>query len=220
MKISLENKNTLLFVILLFLIFSIIAVSIYNFLTREEESPQDLFEEEVAVLGGYEIRETSDGIVIENKEGKFSLLAPMGWVAENYGEKVTLSSSPLNFIEDEDSLDNILDNTKNGDTCMFSIRITRYGEREEVEGTTKVMDLLQLIGAIEGGGMGDPYYNTVFVDNNMALEAGTKEGDEKYVFVEVPFEDKIYSFTSGITSSSECIEMFSQVLGQIRIGRE
>lgn len=215
MKISLNNKNTFLFVILLILIFSIVAVSVYNFLTKKKEIVQDIIEEGVVVMGNYEVKEINEEIIIKNKSGKFSLLAPKGWIVENYGEKVTLLSSPFSFDQEID----ILDNVKNNDACMFSIKITRYSNMGDQK-ITKVMDLMQLMDAVEEGEMEDPYYRTIFVDNKMALEVGSREEEEKYVFVELPFEDKIYSFTSGMTSSEKCMEAFSQVLGQVRVGGE
>lgn len=215
MKISLDNKNVFLFIIFLILIFSVIAVSVYNFFTKKEEIPENVFEEDIVVIGDYEVKEINEETIIESKAGKFSLLAPKGWVVENYGEKVTLLNSPFSFDQEID----ILENIKDSDACMFSIKITKYNQIEG-QSITKVMDLVQLTNSVEEGEIEDPYYSTTFVDNNMALEVGSKEGEEKYIFVELPFEDKIYSFTSGMTSSEKCIEVFSQVLGQVRIGRE
>lgn len=210
MKIDLKDKNVFLFIILLFLVILFAIISIYNYATREKDNSQEYSEERTVAIGNYVIQDTNDGSIIQNKEAKFSLLAPKGWVVERYEGKITLLSSPLTSEQYE--------NIEEIDVCMFNIKITKHNKIEG-EGKTGVMDLLDLIDSIEKGQRKDSYYNVIFVDNNIAIETRSIEEDKKYVFVEVPFEDRIYSFFSGMTSLDVCIDNFDKILEQVKINR-
>ena len=61
-------------------------------------------------------------------------------------------------------------------------------------------------------------YEVIKVSDHLALkEVHRQEGTERYILVEIPINNTIYSFSSGLIFSEKCLQEFNKILETVSI---
>jgi len=184
--------------------------------TKEEETEEGETFYEIEFAKEYTIRDTSEGKVVENKEEGFFAMVPDGWVVKQYAEELVLFSPEIEFNEHGDF---ILESAKEKGGCGVSIEIKKCKKVDpEIETDAEV--LRHLIAEIKENPIETETkkQRVVMIDNKSALEKITlQKGEVKYILVEIPVDNIVYSFSTGVIFAEKCIQEFNKVLQTVEI---
>jgi len=189
----LKKNKYVFFVVVLVLIMLVLAV-----LTRSknQENSTAGVNQGVELLGDYKVLEKSEGRFIENKEANLTFKIPDNWVAKDYGSKIGFFNSETNTQGN----------------CSIIVGVKKY-----VSGKNGAEDLASLIKNLEVGEKKD-YYGVVSVAGQKALKTIIKKEDGTiYVSVDLPLENNIYSFSTGLVFSEKCLEELDNFLKTVEI---
>ncbi len=202
MNFKFKNKKVVIFVVIIILI--LIIVGLFWWQSKRTVS-------EVEFVKGYEIKDTPEGTIVENKKEKFTAKVPDGWIAKDYVTSVGLFSPETEFDENGGFLDSV----REKGACGIGIEIREYENGEE-----KVEYLKDFIGMTQRNSieMEKAGYSVVIIDGKPALKTTIKKDEEiRYIEVEVLINNTVYFFTSGLIISQKCVQEFDNVLETISI---
>jgi len=208
------KKTKIAFFIVLFLI--LISMGIFLWINKEDFfGTNPGYEKEF--VGDYLIKNTSEGEIIENKEGGLIVRVPKSWVVKQYGFELNLFSPEVEF-DDEGVF--ILNSFKEQGACAVNIQIIK----SETRGSNIETDserLIKLIKKVRKNPIKDEtkIQEVVNINGKIALKE-TRFFDNRrkfYVLLEIPVDNLVYSFSTGVIYSEKCILEFNKVLETVKI---
>ena len=177
---------------------------------------------ELSLVEDYQIKETPEGILIENQKENLKFQTPQGWdtkISESAsgGGEVVLSSPDLE-INPNSPFFLLLDKG-----AVITSRVEKYLTTNP-EGFTNADSIRQFISSYrkDSTQSEESGYKVIEVDSWFALEE-IVEGNEKtgrIISVKIPIENKVYFFEITISSEDQekYTEEFNQFLKTISIG--
>lgn len=215
-----ERVGIFIIVIILFLILG------GAFLWQESRFPKSKTVYQRTFVDGknYEIIDTPEGKIVENKKERLIVKVPEDWIVKKYEETVGLFSPGTDFNQ----YGGFLESIKKKGTCLISITIYKC-KKVDPEIATDVDEIRYLINQIQNLTLEksretteepEIIYEVETVGNKSALRRiFLKKGEEKYISVEVPVDNTVYSFESGIILSEKCIQEFNNFLKTVLINK-
>lgn len=217
MKFNLKTQKNLILIIALVTV--IIAGGIFFGITRKnkEELEKPISKNTFASIESYEIIETPGGKIVENKNEGFRINLPDGWRVEKdkiFGTEI--------YLFDLNVGDNFIKSAKEKGACGMSIEIYK-SEKIDSELTTFAEDLKNEITYIEENpekmaGEERPKNEIILVDNKKGIKRTyLREGQVRFIGVEIPIGQTVYNFSSGFITNQECVEKFYKILETVSI---
>jgi len=212
------NRKFFIFIIILLLLAS---GGVFWWWSTKEKEPEDgetIWE--IEYVGGYEIKDTSEGKIVENKEYGLVVTVPEGWTVKNYDkEGIGIFSLEVEF----DERGAFLNSAREKGGCIIGIEIKEC-KKVDPELTTDAEDLRMLIANIQENSteLDDEKtrYEVIVINDKKALKTSyLKEGEEKYTTVEVSVDNIVYSFNNGIIFAEKCIQEFDKFLETVSINK-
>jgi hypothetical protein len=171
----------------------------------------------------YEIIETPEGKLVENKKEGFKMLAPKEWqvvmgAVDNPFDPQVILLSP------EVENNNFIKSAKEKGACGMSVEIYK-SEKVNPGITTFADDLRNEIADIQSNiekyrKEEHPRNEVILVDNNSSIKR-TYIRDGKVTLIEtvVPVGQTVYNFSSGLIVNQKCVEEFNKILSTVSINK-
>ena len=212
-----KNKKIVIFAIVILLV--LLAGGLFWWWNSPDSKLKRWWVEEIIIKGSvrdFSIEDTPEGKIIQNKKEGFKVVVPAGWMVKKEYENIALYSPEVKFDE-RGAL--IFESIKKGG-CGMNIQIKKYNkENNEIS-----VDIEHLNMVIEGVKRGfyveekEPKYEIVSIDGKEGLKnTYIEENKIKYVTLEIPSDNTIYSFNSGFIFSEKCIDEFNKILETVEI---
>jgi len=169
----------------------------------------------------YEIKDTSEGKIIENKEEGLTFKVPEGWGVKKYDEGISLFSPEVEFDQYGDVL---IESLKEKGGCGVGVKVVEYKSEPAI--TIEVGFLRGLINRIQENSTVQESPITIEkrevikVDDKLALKRiFFHKGEQKSISVEIPINNTIYSFENGFIFSEKCLQKFNKFLETVLINK-
>ncbi|MFH1656397.1 MAG: hypothetical protein ABH956_01320 [Candidatus Nealsonbacteria bacterium] len=170
----------------------------------------------------YQITENDLGQkFVENKEYGLKVEVPENWIVEYFGDEIDILSPEVEFNENGGIS---LDSFKKG-ACGMSIMIIKSIKVDD-DLTTSAEDLKELISGIEqdterAEQAKEDGYEIIVIDGKKFVKRYLENKDKSAsrVSVEIPINDIVYSFDTGVVFSEKCIDEFNQFIKTILIDK-
>jgi len=210
------NKKILISIVIIFVLLLIAGgVFLWQRANKEKFKGHPIKKTAFVDAADYAVRDTLEGKIIESKKEGLTAKVPEGWEIRIYEEGVDLLSSEVEFSEYGGiSLKSIKE--KGG--CGISIGILEC-EKVDPEIETDVEEIRYLIALSQEKPIEmkkEERYEVIKVDNRLALKEVI--GNEEYVLIQIPIDNKIYFFDAFLFSE-RCIQQFNKFLETVSINR-
>jgi len=185
---------------------------------QEKEFPQKkIIQKRIPIDSAeYEIKDTPEGKIVENKKEGLIVKVPEGWIVKKYGEEVDILSPETEF----DQYGGVsLKSLKEKGACGMAIQILKY-EKVDPEITTYAEYLRNLIEGLQQNPVIEERSKSevITVSNKLGVKTiHLKEGKETYISVEIPVDHTVYGFYSGLIFAEGCVQEFNKILETILI---
>jgi len=163
----------------------------------------------------YEIKETPEGKILENKKEGFTAKIPESWIVKKDEEGIGIFSPDIEF----DEYGGFLKSVREKGACVIGIEIFK-SVKVDPELTIYAEDLRNLIEQAQQNPVGEETIKSevATVSNKLGLKTiYFREGKEKYITVEIPVNHTVYSFNSGLIFSEKCLQEFNKILETVTI---
>jgi len=219
MKISngVTQKIKIIIPVIIVLLLFIIGGVFYWWQWKRELPQEKIIQKRIPVDSAeYEIKDTPEGKIVENKKEGLTVKVPNGWMGKKYEDgSVGLFSPEIEF----DQYGGFLKSVREKGACAAGFEILKY-EKVDPEITTYAEDLRNLIEKVQQNPVEEETIKSevVTVSNKLGLKTiYLREGKEKYVSVEIPVNHTVYSFNSGLIFSEKCLQEFNKILETVLI---
>lgn len=211
-----KTKKIIFFVVIFILI---IALGIFLWEVYKQPVDNDFILWEASRIGGYEIKDNPEGKIITNKEYGLTVQAPKDWTVVDYDKDgVGMFSPEIEFNE----YGGFIKSAKETGGCIIGVGIKKSVELDQ-ESVDDVEYLIHFMNLVKENSPviqdDDIKYEIISMDGREGLKKITfiNEG-EKYIEIEIPISDLIYSFSNGMIFSKKCIPEFEEILKTVKIG--
>lgn len=164
----------------------------------------------------YEVIETPEGKFVENENEGLTIKVPERWIVKKYGGEVDLLSPETEF----DQYGGVsFKSVKEKGACGFAIQIIK-SKKVDPEIMTDVEEIKDLITKVQENLINEENkkYEVIMVSGKLGLKKIIlKENKEVSISVEVPIDNTLYSFNSGLIFSEKCIQEFDKILETVLI---
>lgn len=166
-------------------------------------------EEKISLESTWDIQETPEGKIAVNQDAKISAQIPKSWIVKKYSSEVDFFSPETEF----DEQGSFLDSVREKGACGIAIFIEEVQDLE-IEYWENLIKQIQN----DSKALREDGYSLVFVDNNPAVKRIYKQdGEARSIDVQLPIDNKIYSFESGLIINQQCVEEFEKILETVSI---
>jgi len=214
------SKKIKIIIPVVIILLVLIAVGIFYWWQWKRELPQEkIIQKRIPVDSAeYEIKDTPEGKIVENKKEGLTVKAPAGWIVEKYGEEVDLLSPETEF----DQYGGVsLKSVREKGACGMAIQILKY-EKVDPEITTYAEDLRTLIEEAQNNPVKEETAKSevVMISKKLGFKrTSLKEDKETYISVEIPVNHTVYGFYSGLIFSEKCVQEFNKILETVSINK-
>jgi len=183
---------------------------------KEFPKMKTINEREFVDSAEYEVIETPEGKIVENKKERLAIKVPEDWTVKKYGGEVDLLSPETEF----DQYGGIsFKSVKEKGACGLAIQIIK-SKKVDPEIMTDVEEIGDLITKAQESPINEEgkKYEVFMVGGKLGLKKIIlKENKEISISVEVPIDNTLYSFNSGLIFSEKCVQEFNKILETVSI---
>lgn len=163
----------------------------------------------------YEIKEAPEGKILENKKEGLVVRIPNGWIVKQDEGGIGIFSPEIEF----DQYGGFLKSVREKGACVVGITISKCEKVDpEVDTDAEIIKRYVIMAQEDPEEMSQEGYEVTKVDDYLALkEIHRQEGEVRYILVEIPINNTIYSFDSGLIFSEKCLQEFNKILETVSI---
>ena len=212
-----KTKKIIFFVIIFIFI---IALGFFLWEAFKEPVDNDFTLWETSRIGGYEIKDNPEGKIITNKEYGLTVQAPKDWTVVDYDKDgVGMFSPEIEFNE----YGGFIRNAKETGGCIIGVGIKKSVKLDQ-ESVDDVEYLIHFMNLVKENSPviqdDDIKYEIISIDDREGLKKITLiNEEEKYIEIEIPIGDLIYSFSNGMIFSKKCIPEFNKFLETVKVNK-
>ena len=156
---------------------------------------------------------------VEYKEEGLKIKVPEAWIVKKYYEEVDILDPGVEFNE----YGGISGDSIRKGACGMAVEISK-SEKVDSEIPTDVEDLRNLIEIVQKNPeemKEKEGYDIIEIDRKLALRwiIRKDEGEIISITVEVPIDNTIYTFDSGVIFSENCVDKFNKILETVLINK-
>jgi hypothetical protein len=190
----------------------------------EKQSPyKTLWENEYVQDKEFEVKETADGKIIENKEEGLIIKGPSNWSVVKEGDDIAFASPEVEFDEKGHL---IFSSIKEKGGCGVVVQIIKC-KKVDPDLTTDAEYLSGRINLIKEDEKYKEEMKNHTPRNEVILLSGKegrkatyiKDGSIRMIEIEIPIGQTIYSFSSGLIMDQKCVDSFNDILSTVLISK-
>ena len=214
------SKKIKIIIPLVIVLFFLLASGLFYWWQWKEKLPKEKITQKRIPIDSteYEIKDTPEGKIVENKKEGLTVKVPEGWIVKKYEDgSVGLFSPEIEF----DQYGGFLKSVREKGACAAGFEILKY-EKLNPEIPTYAEHLKISIEEMQRNPVEEDTIKSevITLSNKLGLKTiHFREGKEKYIRVEIPVNNKVYSFNSGLIFSEKCFEEFNKILETVSINR-